>query len=145
VLLGALWFAAGGGLHWLGLSSGPLDPRQRVLAFGIPAALLVVGLVARERAGATTLPRWLRPLGDASYSIYLSHVLVFSLVCKLTAGFSHGPLPHLAWLLLLIGSALAGGSAFHLCVERPLLRWRPTFPAVAIAWQRFRRLALPRP
>lgn len=125
IVLGALWFAVGGWLHYRGLSSGHLDPRHRVLCFGVPAALLVLGLTARERAGATTLPRWLRPVGDASYSIYLTHVLVFSVVCKLTAGMSHGLAAHLGWLALLTGAGLAVGYAFHLGVERPLLRRQP--------------------
>jgi peptidoglycan/LPS O-acetylase OafA/YrhL len=122
IVLGVAWFALGGYLHVAGLTSGAQDPRHRVLAFGIPAALLVGGLTARERAGSPLLPRWLRPLGDASYSIYLTHVLVFGLVFKRTLGMSHRPLPHLLWLALMTGAALAVGYLFHLGVERPLLR-----------------------
>jgi peptidoglycan/LPS O-acetylase OafA/YrhL len=130
LVLGALWFAVGAWLHSAGLTPGPLDPRQRVLAFGVPAALLVLGSGARERAGCATLPRWLRPLGDASYSIYLTHVVVLSTVCKLTAGPGPRLLPHLAWLGLLITAALVAGWIFHLLIERPLLRWRrrPALP-----------------
>jgi peptidoglycan/LPS O-acetylase OafA/YrhL len=124
IVLGVVWFAVGGCLHAAGLSSGAQDPRHRVLAFGIPAALLVGGLTARERAASPLLPRWLLPLGDASYSIYLTHVLVFGLVFKRTLGLSHRPLPHLLWLVLMLGAALAAGYLFHLGVERPLLRWR---------------------
>jgi peptidoglycan/LPS O-acetylase OafA/YrhL len=122
--LGVLWFAAGSWLHFAGLTAGPLDPRQRVLAFGVPSALLVAALAARERAGTPLLPRPLRSLGDASYSIYLSHVLVFWSVCKRSRGLVHHFWPHLAWIGLLTGTALAAGYLLHVCLERPLLRGR---------------------
>lgn len=56
---------------------------QSLALWGGPAFLLVVGVVVVERAGAW--PRILRPferLGDVSYSLYLTHTLVFALVAR---------------------------------------------------------------
>jgi exopolysaccharide production protein ExoZ len=49
----------------------------RVVAFGIPAALVLYGAVAREAEGAVWAPIWLVVVGDASYALYLWH---FSLI-----------------------------------------------------------------
>lgn len=51
----------------------------RVLAFGLPSALVVAGLVRLEAEGRIQPPRIAVRLGDASYSLYLTHVFVLSL------------------------------------------------------------------
>ena len=53
-------------------------PRLRVLFWGIPALLVVVGTVAAE--GFLDFGAWriLQAIGDSSYSLYLSHALVLS-------------------------------------------------------------------
>jgi peptidoglycan/LPS O-acetylase OafA/YrhL len=123
IAAGVLWIAVAGWLHYAGLTTGPFDARLRILSFGIPAVLLVYGLAAHERTRAPMLPRWLLPLGDASYSIYLVHVVVFAGVFKLTGGMSQHLLPHLGWIALMMASALLAGFLVHVCVDRPLLRW----------------------
>lgn len=47
---------------------------EREFYWGIPAALLIYGLVATE--GNWRYPRLLRVIGDASYSLYLTHGMV---------------------------------------------------------------------
>lgn len=51
------------------------------LGWGLPAALIVAGAALSDR-GALSTAQWRIPqlLGDASYSIYLTHLLVFSAV-----------------------------------------------------------------
>ena len=51
----------------------------RVAAFGMPSVLLVLAAYSADREGYT-LPRWLVLMGDSSYSTYLSHVLVLSVL-----------------------------------------------------------------
>lgn len=51
----------------------------RVLAFGLPFALVVAGLVRLEVEARIQPPRIAVRLGDASYSLYLTHVFVLSL------------------------------------------------------------------
>ena len=55
-------------------------PLPRVLSFGLPAATLVGGLLWLERAGHLRPNRTLLLLGDASYSLYLTHGFVLAIL-----------------------------------------------------------------
>lgn len=94
---------------------------DRLTTWGLAAALVVLGAVwlepwiARSRlAGKCAL------LGDASYSIYLSHTFVVPagvLACK-QMGVQNGVL-----ILLIVGLAVvAAGCASYLLMERPMTR-----------------------
>lgn len=48
----------------------------RVGTQGVPCALLAYGIITLERVGVFRSPRWLVAIGDWSYSLYLSHILV---------------------------------------------------------------------
>ena len=93
----------------------------RIVAFGPPCVLLVYAVVAGEITGRISLPRRLRPLGDASYSIYLMHAPVALAMMFVTWGIGHGFWPHLLWLAILIGSGIGAGWLLYIGVERPLL------------------------
>ena len=92
------------------------------LASGLAAALVVGGAVLADR-GAAEPPRPLaRGLGDASYSIYLTHPFVLPLV---QIGWSRFGLPVRGWagigypLAALVACALTG-LVVHALLERPL-------------------------
>ncbi|HSQ03901.1 MAG TPA: hypothetical protein VLN59_07700, partial [Burkholderiales bacterium] len=91
----------------------------RVAAIGTPAALLVLGFVLLEKVWK--FPKLLVGLGDASYSIYLTHFFVPGFCAKLFvhAGWADAP----AGLFVLFSMALIGviGIAFYHFVERPLI------------------------
>jgi exopolysaccharide production protein ExoZ len=96
----------------------------RVLWWGVPSALIVAGCVFLERGGRLRRlwsNRLLQSTGDASYSLYLVHLTVFTL-CKLayaSLGFFLNPdVAILAQVLL----AVAAGLAFYRYVEAPMLR-----------------------
>jgi peptidoglycan/LPS O-acetylase OafA/YrhL len=101
-----------------------LPPWWRVACFGIPAALLIYGLVAVERRrGWVMHPLW-QKLGDASYSLYIWHQLIlFSLlaVWQHTRLINHiwGPVSLLIWAPI----AFAVGVSAHYYIEVPLTRW----------------------
>ncbi len=99
----------------------------RVLAFG-PASVLVVYAMA---AGEQKRWRWLRIIGDASYSIYLYHSVFF--VCALFASFgiSHRFWPHLVWLGIMFGSGVGGGLLMYYFIERPLTNLMKRQPRTA--------------
>jgi len=61
-----------------------VSENSRAVTWGIPAFAIVAGAVSLESFVAPGLPRWLLTLGDASYSIYLSHgfVLPHSACCS---------------------------------------------------------------
>jgi exopolysaccharide production protein ExoZ len=66
---------------------GLIDGRnwKRVILVGAPCALIVYGLVGIEIKNKQTAPYWLVALGNASYSTYLSHVLVLSAIGRMFA------------------------------------------------------------
>lgn len=78
---------------------------MRVLWWGVPSALIVYGALSLERFASW---RTAILIGDASYSIYLTHLLVWTFIQGLTA----------------IPIAVAFGVAVHLWVEKPLLGLR---------------------
>ena len=50
----------------------------RLACWGFPAALIVYGVLALEVRNVWIMPKMLQYLGDASYSIYLWHAIVFT-------------------------------------------------------------------
>jgi peptidoglycan/LPS O-acetylase OafA/YrhL len=60
------------------LPTGSLTLWQRLAFYGLPAALLLYGLLMLERQRRIRTPVWLCRLGDWSYSIYLWHYPVMS-------------------------------------------------------------------
>jgi exopolysaccharide production protein ExoZ len=100
-----------------------ISENARVLMWGIPAFAIVAGAVSLEPFVAATLPRWLLTLGDASYSIYLSHGFVLPAL-----GLLFGRVvPPGVWtegltiVLCLLVSSLVGWVVFRL-IESPMLR-----------------------
>jgi peptidoglycan/LPS O-acetylase OafA/YrhL len=94
----------------------------RVLTFGPPAVLAVYAAAAGDESGTLRLPRWLRPIGDASYSIYLLHVPGGVTALFLTWRIGHSLLPHLVWIGAMIAAGVGGGWVMYRLVERPLMK-----------------------
>lgn len=92
----------------------------RVLYWGIPATMLFVAAVSLDIQGYIGRSRVLRLLGDASYSIYLTHMFCvgfLGIVWKKlpVSGAVGGATLAVACLLL----SWAAGTVFHLLVEKP--------------------------
>jgi exopolysaccharide production protein ExoZ len=97
----------------------------RAFVFGIPAAVLVAAFICLEISGALPASRIGKFLGDASYSIYLSHL--FSIVAFRTFWTIYGlPTEGTEWALIFIAGSLflsvTGGALSYVLLERPLLR-----------------------
>lgn len=88
---------------------------ERVAAFGIPAVLIAYGALTLELLFARAAP--LTKLGDASYSIYLSHLLVV-----MASPF---------WWPVTVALCLATGLTMYRFVERPILKLRVEQPDLA--------------
>jgi len=98
---------------------------NRVLTWGLPLALLVLGAVNLPRPGGSRIMRWAIALGDASYSIYLTQFLVLpaaALVLGHLLGHASGPLGQWVFVTGLVAASLAGGVGTYYVVEKPLLR-----------------------
>lgn len=97
----------------------------------LPLASLVIyaALELEHRIGEIT-PRWLASMvriGDASYSIYLTHLFVVGLAVKLSPHvFGHvAPWPPLAIAVVTLSAAT--GIGVHEYVDAPLQRWLRRF------------------
>lgn len=92
---------------------------QRVLVWGLPAGVIVLGLVLAERRGIAVRNRAVLLLGAASYSIYLLHPIAIGQLLQRPPA-----QPPLTWLYCLGATAIIVGLAviFHLAVEAPVLR-----------------------
>ena len=131
VVIGRLWMKdirlqlilalslIGGGVILLGLAQA-LDPEMpRVLRWGVPATLILGGAVFAERARPSKPWAWLQFVGEASYSIYLWHVLVAIIMTGvlLRLGVPSGWRP-----VLLVMLSLAASALLYLAIEKPLIR-----------------------
>jgi peptidoglycan/LPS O-acetylase OafA/YrhL len=93
-----------------------------VIAAGFAAA--IAGLTQMEAHYKFAVPKLLGFLGDASYSIYLTHLATMGLFLKIAL---KTPLyaqagPAVTFVAVLAASLAAGGAAYYF-VERPLLGW----------------------
>jgi exopolysaccharide production protein ExoZ len=100
----------------------PLDVSRTVLC-AFPCALIVFAAANAERFFENTFWKpWLL-IGNASYSLYLSHVLVVAALGRLSAKLLPGlnAFEYALWLLLCWTIAVAVGIGNYWVVERPLL------------------------
>jgi len=124
VALGVTWFAV---MIVLGLEGrGFPDPEvwTRLLVWGMPAALIVLGAVIMKPWTAPGMAPLLG-VGAASYSIYLAHPLALWLLDATLRGL--GPqLGGYGVLALCLGASVGVGILVHRCIEQPLLEFGRT-------------------
>lgn len=118
----------------IGFETSLLPGETRIVTWGIPATLMVIATLSLDRAGKIPSSHSLKLIGDASYSIYLSHILSIEIVESLwkTADWQTDTLAtQLMFVAVCIGiSTLIGVAAFYR-VEQPMLKslrplWRRT-------------------
>ena len=90
---------------------------ERLLSFGLPCALILIGALSIEDQ-IRRIPSW-SLIGDASYSLYLVHglALSFSFVVASRMGIS--------WQLFIpvgIGAAIVAGVLAYILIEKPIGR-----------------------
>ncbi|MEZ5540043.1 MAG: acyltransferase [Pseudomonadales bacterium] len=96
---------------------------DRVLYFLLPCTLLMVGAVTMEQQKIYFYPV-LHMIGDASYSLYLTHIIVLSIGRKLwkLQGFEDSLFNHLWFWPSLFTCALIVGVLSYRYIEKPLLQ-----------------------
>jgi exopolysaccharide production protein ExoZ len=96
----------------------------RGLSTGGPALLVVAGAVIVERLRGMPEIHSLRLLGNASYSLYLSHTIVLSAIGQLWRRSLHFDFPGepLVFGGAAIATVLAGGVIVYFSIEVPMLR-----------------------
>ena len=101
----------------------------RVAVYALPFTLVVYGAVALERSGKLSVPRPLSLLGDWSYSLYLSHLLILGVIIRLLPKFSEalvpthqGPLGNIVFIGLGLTVPILVAAILYYGAERPLLK-----------------------
>ncbi|MEM1150063.1 MAG: acyltransferase [Pseudomonadota bacterium] len=97
----------------------------RVIVFGPPCALLVYALASLDVEKRIVIPRALSILGDWSYALYLSHILVLVAIARVFPDLAAGPY----FALAAVPAALIIAGLTYTLLERPLM-------AVFNAWRR---------
>jgi exopolysaccharide production protein ExoZ len=123
IVLGAVAFI--GGVIWLGdvEPAGYPTGWGRVIAFAPGAALLVYGAAGVEIGAGLRAPRWIAAIGDWSYSLYLSHLLVIAALAHLWMRFAQpGVADNLLMVGLMFGIPIAVAAAAYHGFEQPIVR-----------------------
>lgn len=106
-----------------GRDASPLDRR---LVYGAIASVLLLALAQAEDAGRLKwMGRpWIALLGDSSYALYLLHIPIISLLCKLLMKFEpRSPILLTAMFAAVALGCMASAVFFHTRIERPMLAW----------------------
>jgi exopolysaccharide production protein ExoZ len=102
----------------------PLVSWWRGVQWGIPALAIVAAAVALENKLGERVPRWTLELGDASYSIYLTHDLALPALAVLFARAKiHGAGAILYCEIAMVLAATLTGELCYRVVELPIMRW----------------------
>lgn len=99
------------------------DPMRRTLVFGSCSALIVLGLAAHDRGLDRAGRAFMRSIGDASYSIYLSHLFVITVAARAwgASGLNTTAFEHFAFVALALIASVGFGLISYRLIERPLL------------------------
>lgn len=120
-LLAGICYQLFGNLRYGGLS-GFFHSTERALLFGACATCIVAAAIALEMHGATC-PTVFQALGDASYCMYLSHLLIFTLLTQagdiFQSQWSWNPSTR-GWVAIFI--IILTSWSFHRWLERPIYR-----------------------
>jgi peptidoglycan/LPS O-acetylase OafA/YrhL len=133
--MGAFWLYRRGGRGFVEFAAGvvvtvaaaitlDLPYKLSYLALVLGFALLVAGATKMELGGYIKVPNFLNFIGNASYTIYLTHLSIQGLMLKIAmaSGLYRAVGAHATYLLVLTGTIVAGCVVYAL-VERPLISW----------------------
>lgn len=95
-----------------------------IIGFTVGSALIIAGCAEANRTGKLSAPRWLAYLGDATFSIYLTHLPVLSIIAKLCKWLRlDDVVPTMPLFGLHVIGAIAVGCLAYELVEKPLHHW----------------------
>jgi exopolysaccharide production protein ExoZ len=95
----------------------------RVVVWGVPGILLVVGFVSLEQTTGIGQIKCLGLMGDASYSIYLSHTFVISAIDRFAdwLGVLERMRGTAVFIIATIAISALCGIVVYFALERPML------------------------
>lgn len=129
------------GIVLLGVLPNP-SALMRPAIWGIPSFLIVLSSVMLEAQYGRLLPKWSLLLGNASYSLYLSHLLSFSLCYKVITAFHVLPTASVRFqdevftVLICLGISIPVSLLFYRFVEKPIIdaaKKSASIPRIAVS------------
>jgi peptidoglycan/LPS O-acetylase OafA/YrhL len=113
------------------LSGAQLHSGPYFLALGLPTASIIavsVVAMARESTDRSRTRRLADLLGNISYSVYLTHLLVIAPAAKIGVARMFPHMPLAVFLLLMLCATAVAGYIVYKFVERPLIKlWNRVF------------------
>jgi exopolysaccharide production protein ExoZ len=109
------------GIVFMFASPRPASHGIRFIEWGIPAILVINAAVMLEGWLSQVLPKFLHAVGDASYSLYLSHILAIQAIFIL---YRHHSTPN-KWgaAAMCLVASVAVSLVLHRMVEKPMTRF----------------------
>lgn len=100
-----------------------LPVQMRSMMYGLAGMMILIGGIQMEREDRIVIPKFFQLMGDASYSIYLSHVITLSFLAKVivSMGLKDCISDYILYFTI-VSAGVGGGLLLHTQVERPLLR-----------------------
>ncbi len=94
---------------------------MRILFFGVPSMILVYAAMNLEK-NRIRFPKFIAKLGDASYSIYLSHAIVYVTVERLWQKLVYNNLSsHIIMLIVMFIAVISYGFISYDYIEKPMI------------------------
>lgn len=124
-IVGLVLAIAGASGLWVTAQIEPFGA-ARALYWGVPGLMLVLGVVIMEARGKMFKSRVLHLLGDASYSIYLTHILVLGVYRVIWSKIVVPEATALQMAAFIIGGLVVstvGGLVFHFIIEKPVTKF----------------------
>ena len=111
-------------MSFLALGGFQDEQIDRTITRGLPALAILVPVLALERQGAARFGRGIvHYLGDASYSIYLTHlyaVVGFRVLCDRLHLHITTPFAAIVFITACMAVSVGGGCIVYQVIERPL-------------------------
>ncbi|MEP3224714.1 MAG: acyltransferase [Parasphingorhabdus sp.] len=120
-LWGIVALLASVSLFAVGISWG-YENLPSAIIWGVPSALLILAVVILEGYYQPVFIEKLSPLGDSSYTLYLAHILIITLLVFVAQWLGITGVPLLVMTLIFAGVAIAISHWFHLIIELPMTR-----------------------
>jgi exopolysaccharide production protein ExoZ len=125
------------GLVALALVPVAFPVASRLLTHGVPALIVAACAIVLHHSGVSWSNRWLLLLGNASYSLYLTHPFVTQAAQKLGKSIGLTPAIALAGTLSTLILVALVGVGTHLWLEKPLTAFvKQRTQRLAAAWSK---------
>ncbi|QEI07922.1 acyltransferase [Pigmentiphaga aceris] len=121
----AAWISMGVGAIAFGTMLAVVPEWPRVIIFGMPALAIVTGALSLELHGGVRHHAFTHLLGDASYSIYLTHFMTLSAFGQAWRRLGLGEMTGGFWLFCIVATVVSTviGLLAYRWVEQPLVRY----------------------